>query len=110
MNEQDKAFVVHARRVLDAHAGSLDELTAARLAAARRRALDAAPARAPHWLPVAAFSALTACVLTLALLLNPESDLPLADPEVLEVIAQGEDIELIEELEFYQWLEVQERG
>ncbi len=100
----DKAFVDKVRKTLDDSADALDEITAARLAAARRNALAARPQRA-HWLPAAAFSAVAASALTVALLLNQGTDLPGVDPEALELIAQSEDLELIEELDFYDWLD-----
>ena len=100
----DKPFVDKIRQTLDEHADALDEVTAARLAAMRRNALDARPRRA-RWLPVAAFSAVAASMLTVALLLNQNADLPGVDLDALELVAQSEDLELIEELDFYDWLD-----
>ncbi len=102
--KDDKSFTEQARRALDRHAEALDEATAARLAAMRRNALQARPRRAP-WLPVAAVSALAASVLTVALLLQRDDSLPVGDPELLDIVASSEDAELIEELDFYQWLD-----
>ncbi len=104
MSDDDKPFVDQVRQTLDQHADALDEVTAARLAAARRNALDARPRRT-HWLPVAALSAVAASVLTIALLLNQDSGLQSIDPEALELVAQSEDQELIEQLDFYDWLD-----
>jgi len=100
----NKPFVDQVRHTLDRHADALDEVTAARLAAIRRNALGARPRRA-HWFPVAAFSAVAASVLTVALLLNRGGDLPGIDPDALDLVAQSEDLELIEELDFYDWLD-----
>jgi len=100
----DKPFVDKVRQTLDQHADAVDEVTAARLAAIRRNALDARPRRT-HWLPAAAWSAVAASVLTVALLLNQDADLPGMDLDVLELVAQSEDLELIEELDFYDWLD-----
>ena len=104
MSHDDKSFVDQIRQTLDRHADTLDEMTAVRLAAARRNALDCRPRRT-HWLPVAALSALAASVLTVALLLNQDVSLPGDDPEALELVAQSEDLELIEDLDFYNWLD-----
>ncbi|VAW75002.1 hypothetical protein MNBD_GAMMA15-2254 [hydrothermal vent metagenome] len=100
----DKQFVEKVRKTLDDSAEAIDDITAARLAAARRNALDARPQRS-HWLPAAAFSAVAASALTVALLLNQGSDLPGIDADALELAAQPEDMELIEELDFYDWLD-----
>ncbi len=100
----DKPFIDQVRQTLDDSAEAMDDITAARLAAARRNALDARPQRA-HWWPVVAFSAVAASVLTVALLLNQELDLPGMDADALELMAQSEDLELIEELDFYDWLD-----
>jgi len=100
----EKPFVEKVRQTLDQHAEALDEVTAARLAAIRRDALDARPQRT-HWLPVAALSAVAASVLTVTLLLNQNADLPGIDMDTLELVAQSEDLELIEELDFYDWLD-----
>jgi len=83
MSDNDKVFVDQVRQALDQHADALDEVTAARLAAARRKALDARP-RHTHWLPVAALSALAASVLTVALLLNQDDGLQGVDADALE--------------------------
>lgn len=104
MSDDDKPFVDQVRNTLDQHADALDEVTAARLAAARRNALEARPRRT-HWLPVAALSAVAASILTVALLLNQDISLPGSDPDALELVAQSEDLELIEELDFYDWLD-----
>ena len=104
MNDDDKPFVDQVKQTLDQHADALDELTSARLAAARRNALDVRPRRT-HWLPVAVLSAVAASVLTVALLLNQDTGLQGIDPEALELVAQSEDLELIEEMDFYDWLD-----
>ena len=100
----DKQFVDKVRQTLDQHADAVDEVTAARLAAIRRNALDSR-SRRPHWLPAAAWSAVAASVLTVALFLNQGTDLPGIDLDALELVAQSEDLELIEELDFYDWLD-----
>ena len=104
MTEQDeKAFVGQIKQQLDQHADSLDELTSARLKAARLRALEAAPRAKKLWVP--AFGTATAAAVMLAVLLwqNPP-DMP-GTFEELDIIASGEDLELIEELDFYDWLD-----
>jgi len=100
----DKPFVEQVVRTLDQHAEALDEVTAARLAAIRRSALNTRPGRT-RWLSVAALSAIAASVFALALLFNQRTDAPGIDPDALEQVAQSQDQELIEELDFYNWLD-----
>ena len=97
----DEAFVDKVRQQLAAHADAVDDLTAARLAQARQRALQAehAPRR---WKPVAGIAAAAAAlVLTVLVVMQPVQQ-ENADWEMW--VAQ-DDIEVIEELEFYAWLE-----
>ena len=104
MSDDDRLFVEQIRQTLDQHAEALDDVTAVRLAAVRRKALDARQQRR-HWLPVVAFSALAASVLTVALLLNQDAGVQGLDADTLDQLAQSEDQELIEELDFYDWLD-----
>jgi len=102
-DEKVKAFVEAARQQLDEQADALDELTLARLRAARKRALDTAPKRDWYWIP--AFGTAIAVALALAVLIWPSnSQLPGALDD-WEIVASQDDLELIEEFEFYEWLE-----
>ena len=100
-------LLAQIRRQLDASTERLDELTVARLRAARVRALEAAQAKRPfaawRWLvPLA--SAATATVIVMALV-RPN----VSAPDGATLPGEG-DIELmsatapLEELEFYEWL------
>lgn len=104
MTEQDeKAFVGQVKQQLDQQADQLDELTTARLKAVRLRALESAPGPRKLWIP--AFGTATAAAIVLAVLLwqNPSD---MSGPfEELDIIASGEDLELIEDLDFYDWLD-----
>ena len=104
MTQQDeKEFVGQVKQHLDQQADQLDELTAARLKAARLNALEAAPRARKFWVP--AFGTATAAAVMLAVLLwQTPSDIP-GPFEELDIIASGEDMELIEELDFYDWLD-----
>jgi hypothetical protein len=88
----------------------LDELTRARLGAARRRALEAAGTR-PLWqrLGWSAGGFATAAVAVLALVLWHGGETPAPDlfGDDWELLAEG-DLQLIEELEFYDWLPEEE--
>lgn len=96
---------------LERAATSLDELTVARLRAARLRAVAAAEARRPSrmawWLPLpaAALVALIAVTTTLMLARGPEPTMTAAGDDVDWLIATGEAPDFFkEQLEFYHWL------
>jgi hypothetical protein len=98
--ENDKHFAEQVKRQLDRHADAVDEFTAARLGAARKRALQQHD-RVPHrWLPIAGLAA-AATVLAVLVLMQPAHQ---EDPGWELWVAQ-DDIDVIEELDFYAWLE-----
>lgn len=106
MSTRDDAFEQRLRAALDAETDALDGLTVARLRAARMRALDRAGrrrARRERWVP--AMAATAAIVIAFGFTLQrtgTESAPPAA--EAFELLAAGADLELVEELEFYEWL------
>lgn len=115
--ENDPALEREQRRMAAKIRATLEEnpvdaVTAARLSAARHRALDARrkPRRAPLW----AGAALAACaVVALTLGMLPRLE-PTAAPELdadsLEWIALAEEApEFYEALEFYEWLDAETR-
>lgn len=88
----------------------LDELTRARLGAARRRALEAAGTRSLwHRIGWSAGGFATAAVAVLAIVLwnGGETPAPVLFGDDWELLAEG-DLQLIEELEFYDWLPEEE--
>jgi hypothetical protein len=103
---QDAALMSAARAELERQAAALDEFSAARLRAARRRALEEMtwPGRSFGWRPVVAVSVvLTLLVLPLMLRAPAPADDPLGLMSTMD-----DNDELYENLDFYQWLE--ERG
>jgi len=97
----DRQFVEQVKRQLDRHAAGVDDLTAARLGAARRRALHPQQ-RVPHrWLPTASLATAAAALLAVLVLMQP---LHRSEPDG-ELWMTQDDIEVIEELDFYAWLE-----
>lgn len=113
---EEPEFLAAAKSTLDKAADDLDELVLARLKAARRQAIDAdkqvngvAKWLTPgHWMiPVSGF-AVTAvvAVLVTSLWSDKSGDDLLVGPalEDIQILSNMDDIELYEELEFYQWL------
>lgn len=124
----ERRFAEEAGRLLRRSAASLDEATVARLDRARQSALDELDQRHPHsmlrlsgWRPALGVAA--AALLAVALWLGPGGDMsspPVShDPPValtgqgrgagevgdLEVLLAGEQIEMLEELEFFDWVD-----
>lgn len=95
---------------------SLDAATLSRLNQNRQRALEQA-ARSPlamvstRWLP--ATGAVAAAVVAVALWTGPQSVPELSSPSVasdLEIILEVDDFEMLENLEFYSWIDLDESG
>lgn len=114
MNEDDTWDQV--RRQLDEDIQRYDAAALSRLNRARQRALDAGlrPPRRRAWqLPWALAGGAAALLLSLALVWQlPQSPAPLptaaeAGADDFELLAAGTELELIENLEFYAWLEQQ---
>lgn len=105
-------FVDKLRGALDEGAETLDDATLARLQHARRQALQqGGQQRGPistgwiaRWIPAtglaAAMAVLVATTLWMAI---PQMDLP--SVEEIELLTSNENLELLDELEFYQWLD-----
>ncbi len=104
MSEREhERFVNAVRQHLDAQADGLDARTVARLQAARRHALDAHRAGVQRWWP--AFGVASAAAVLLALLLWQSTPAPPLSLEDWEIVVSGDDLDLIEEYEFYEWLD-----
>ncbi|MGH8531016.1 MAG: DUF3619 family protein [Nevskiales bacterium] len=109
--QSDQHFARALREKLEASASALDELTVARLRAARKRAVaqaQSAPARIRWWLTAGGFG--LAAAITLAWTLTVQiPGAPPADSEVWELAyvddSDEEALDLYEDLEFYEWLE-----
>ena len=95
------------RARLDQTADSLDGEVRSRLARARARALEQTPRRWPRygavrWLATAGAMALV------AVLIWPSTREPVApalNEDAFELLADADDLELSEDLEFYAWLQ-----
>jgi hypothetical protein len=100
---QEDRLVERIRQQLDREAGQLDELTVARLRAARLRALETAGRPHRRWLALLGTAAVAAIVVAVLYWQQPVT-LPGAIDD-LDIVATGDDMELLEDLDFYDWLD-----
>ena len=111
MNDtRDQELQHQARAALDRHADALDAATLSRLNRARHRAVAAAQAtphiRWPGWRMAGAAAAVGGIALTVLLMGEPSAPLPdnglmLSDLELIDI---DDDLDLVAEPEFYDWL------
>lgn len=100
-SDDDKPFIEHVKRQLDAHADAVDDFTAARLRAARQRALRQSVRAPRRWVPMAGLATAAAALFAVLILMQPSQKF---DPD-WEIWVAQDDIEVIDELDFYVWLE-----
>ncbi len=122
--DDDAGLAERICRHLDQDVNDLDSATLSRLAQARRLALAAVnqprrpwprmtwlverPAR--DWLvPAGAFASVVATVVTVSLLVMEPGNGLAREADDLELLTAGEELELYENLEFYQWLQDREQ-
>lgn len=100
---REQEFLQAARTELDRSARELDELTVARLRAARLQAVAARPRR--RWLAAAGLGAgaLAAGVVAFLLVATPAAP-PVTGLEQLELLSENDALDLYKDLEFYRWL------
>jgi hypothetical protein len=105
MNDQrDKEVQQRVRTELEAKLETLDANVAARLSAARHRALDQLTSK-PRWQPVAGWAVAATLVVTVSLWWQQSpSTANGISPDDFELLVSGDGIELYEDLEFYDWL------
>lgn len=121
---RDAQLVERIRRRLDEDVAGLDDATLSRLRRARQLAVSAAaegrpgrwrPARlfdrpTGDWLvPAGAFASVVATAIALSLMVAEPDDGLAREVEDLDLLTAGEELELYENLEFYQWLEKREQ-
>lgn len=109
MNESDDKFAKEAKALFDESVDGLDAATLSALNRRRHAALEAARGRRSQWLRWAPAVGVTAAVVVAVMLAMPRPDgmeaVPLEDMDIL----LGEDsIEMLEDLEFYAWMELQD--
>jgi len=106
------AFAARARAAFEETVERLDGATRSRLNQARQRALAAAVRRRPPLLRAVMPAGGLAAAVAIAVLLwraqapGPESSLePRAVLDDIEIVVAGESFEMLEDMEFYAWLQ-----
>ncbi len=110
MKKSDEQLVQQAKQGFDASVDRLDAATLSRLNQGRHAALEAAAK--PNlmrlsWMPATGVAA--AVLIAVFALRGPgELDVISAPANDLEILLSEESIEMLEDLEFYSWLDTQE--
>ena len=111
-DQKEQTMLEHINKQLDASASNLDADTLRELRLARSKAIETLQRPRQFWQPVGAV-ALTATIAAVAVSLQlrlTEVAAPIQPVEDIQLLSASEDLELYEELEFYQWLELEARA
>lgn len=109
MNKTDEQLAHDAKQAFDQSVDELDAATLSRLNRGRQAALAAARQPVRQWLRwVPATGVAAAALLVLLTQQGPGDVEVIAAPAVdLEILLSEESIEMLEELEFYSWLDTE---
>ena len=117
MNERkdmvaDKAFAEKAKQLFDESVAGLDGQTRSRLNRGRQAALDTLKTRRPVWVQCAPAAGVAAAAVVAVVLWtgNPPVDelTPGASAADFEILLTEDSFEMLEELEFYSWIDLDE--
>jgi len=110
MSERDRELIEQSHAALERSARELDPETLTRLAQARARALERAGRRThPRiWLLGGGLASASAAALAWLLLSPSVEPGPALVVEDLELLSSTESLELLQDLDFYEWLESDE--
>ena len=101
------------RRDLDEAVDHLDTATLAELTSARRRALGAAERPRWNWtqqgIPAGAIAAFMAAAIGMGVWQSQPNE-EIVPPQDIELLSSSENLDLFEQLEFYQWLPDEENA
>ena len=113
MNKTDEDFIKSVKTALEESTENLDAVTRSRLTTARHQALAQKNKKRtwfPGLVPVGAFASLAAAILIFTIWSENSG---LENPslmEDMELLSSSESFELLEELEFYEWLDIEDYG
>jgi len=109
MNKTDEEFIKSVRTVLEDSTENLGAATRSKLTIARHQALAQKDKKRSSWfvVPAGTFASLFAAMLIFTIWSgNGELDNP-SLMEDMELLSSSESFELLEELEFYEWLDIE---
>ena len=111
LSEKEARFLEKARQGLLASEEHLDAGTLSRLREVRRRAVEAAGERKrgvfriPNWARAGAFATAVAAVMVFMIWVDtPRQELPVKSVDEFEMVLYADNMELYEDLDFYEWL------
>ena len=108
-NSPDEQFAEQAKALFENSVAQLDAATLSRLNRGRHAALEALHGRGAaatwgRWIPITGVAA--AALVTAMLVRGPDAISPPVDSVAdFEILLEGENLEMIENLEFYSWLD-----
>lgn len=110
----DKAFAEKAKRLFDESVESLDGQTRSRLNRGRQAALAELKSGKPVWVQWAPAAGVAAAAVVAVVLWtgNPPVDelTPMASASDFEILLTEESLEMLEDLEFYSWIDLDENA
>jgi hypothetical protein len=114
LNEREARFLEKARQSLLASEEQLDTGSLSRLRDARVRAVEAAGARGrgffriPNWARIGGVATAAAAILVFMIWFDtPKPDLPVKNADDIEIVLNvdsADNMDLYEDLDFYEWL------
>lgn len=110
MSRDEEKFVNSIKTQLDQQAEGLDGQTLSRLRQARAAAQRESVGRPWRWQPVVAFASVAVLTVAvwIAMPVTNNGEQAMAALDDMELLTAADDLALYEEIEFYQWLEVQD--
>lgn len=110
MMSVDDKLEKNIRVELDRAADDIDAATLSRIRQIRARAIERTDAGVTNWFGVVSGALATTCVMLFAvmIMLNNEPVVTPLPAEDLEMISSLDELDLYQDLEFYQWLETYE--
>jgi hypothetical protein len=105
--ENENELEKNIRQSLDESVDSLDANTLSKIRQIRAQAVENAGTQHIKWQGIFVGGLATACVMVFAVmvLLNSPAPMQTVPADDLELISSSDDLELFEDLEFYEWLE-----
>lgn len=111
LSEKEARFLEKARQSLLASEEQLDAATVSRLRLTRLKAVEAAGEhgrgffRIPNWARIGGAATAAAAVLVFMIWFDtPKQDLPVKSPDEFEIVLNADNMDLYEDLDFYEWL------